>query len=155
MKSFSEYFLQNNYDAFKIDKVTNGNLLYFTMMYVYYKEDWKTNIPELNTVKYQTLAYKVMIAYRKNFYHTQTHAADVVQNLYMVIREKGIDKLCDIGPIDFFTTLLSGAAHDMDHPGHNNFYEIKSASKLAILYNDVSVLENHHVASLFFLLENI
>lgn len=55
---------------------------------------------------------------------------------------------------DVFFTLISGAAHDMDHPGTNNLYEIKCKSKLALLYNDQSVLENHHAASFFFLLEN-
>ena len=54
---------------------------------------------------------------------------------------------------DIFFTLISGAAHDMDHPGTNNLYEIKCKSKLAHLYNDQSVLENHHAASFFFLLE--
>jgi len=52
-------------------------------------------------------------------------------------------------------TLLSGAAHDMDHPGTNNMFETKCKSKLAILYNDLAVLEQHHAASLFFLLENV
>ena len=52
-------------------------------------------------------------------------------------------------------TLLSGAAHDMDHPGTNNLFETKCKSKLAILYNDQAVLEHHHAASLFFLLENV
>ena len=42
----------------------------------------------------------------------------------------------------------------MDHPGHNNAFETKTGSKLAILYNDVSVLENHHAASFFFLTDN-
>ena len=51
--------------------------------------------------------------------------------------------------------LLSGAAHDMDHPGTNNMFETKCKSKLAILYNDQAVLEQHHAASLFFLLENV
>jgi hypothetical protein len=51
-------------------------------------------------------------------------------------------------------TILSAAAHDMDHPGTNNVYEIKCKSKLAMLYNDISVLENHHAASFFFLLDN-
>jgi hypothetical protein len=32
--------------------------------------------------------------------------------------------------------VLSGAAHDMDHPGNNNLFEIKNQTKLAILYND-------------------
>jgi len=51
--------------------------------------------------------------------------------------------------------MLSGAAHDMDHPGNNNVFETKCKSKLALLYNDYAVLENHHTASLFFLLDNI
>ena len=55
---------------------------------------------------------------------------------------------------DIFFTLISGAAHDMDHPGSNNLWEIKTKSKLALLYNDQAVLENHHAASFFFLLEN-
>lgn len=42
----------------------------------------------------------------------------------------------------------------MDHPGTNNMYEQKCRSKLAILYNDQSILEHHHAASFFFLLEN-
>ena len=56
--------------------------------------------------------------------------------------------------IEVFVMLISGAAHDMDHPGTNNLFEIKNRSKLAILYNDTSILESHHVASFFFLIEN-
>lgn len=56
--------------------------------------------------------------------------------------------------LDILTILISGAAHDMDHPGTNNLFEIKNRSKLAILYNDASVLEAHHAASFFFLLDN-
>ena len=56
---------------------------------------------------------------------------------------------------DIFFSLLSGAAHDMDHPGTNNAFEVKTKSKLSILYNDQSVLEHHHAASFFFLLDNV
>ena len=56
--------------------------------------------------------------------------------------------------VDILTMLISGAAHDMDHPGTNNLFEIKNSSKLAILYNDTSILESHHAASFFFLIEN-
>lgn len=56
--------------------------------------------------------------------------------------------------LDRLVAVVSGAAHDIDHPGTNNMFEIKCRSKLAILYNDQSVLENHHCASLFFLIDN-
>ncbi len=49
--------------------------------------------------------------------------------------------------------FISAAAHDVDHPGTNNLFESKTRSKLATLYNDQSILENHHAATFFFLLE--
>lgn len=50
--------------------------------------------------------------------------------------------------------LLSAIVHDIDHPGHNNDYEIKLGSTLSILYNDQSVLENHHCALTFQLMRD-
>jgi len=45
--------------------------------------------------------------------------------------------------------MIAAAGHDVDHPGHNNMFEMKNKSVLATIYNDKSVLENHHVATLF------
>lgn len=45
--------------------------------------------------------------------------------------------------------LYAALMHDVDHTGRNNMFEINSASKLAIRYNDDSVLENHHSARAF------
>jgi hypothetical protein len=45
--------------------------------------------------------------------------------------------------------IVAGACHDHEHPGVNNVYLMESRDPLAIRYNDVSVLENHHVASSF------
>mmetsp|Transcript_24983 Transcript_24983/g.24719 ORF Transcript_24983/g.24719 Transcript_24983/m.24719 type:complete len:184 (+) Transcript_24983:236-787(+) len=43
--------------------------------------------------------------------------------------------------------ILGAAVHDYEHPGVNNLYLINSADKLAIRYNDESVLESHHIAA--------
>ena len=42
--------------------------------------------------------------------------------------------------------------HDLDHKGLNNDFLIKSGDGLAIEYNDLSPLENHHLAQSFRLL---
>ena len=42
---------------------------------------------------------------------------------------------------------VSGAIiHYVDHPGSNSAFLCNSGSELAILYNDTTVLENHHCA---------
>lgn len=56
--------------------------------------------------------------------------------------------------LDKLVFLLSCAAHDLDHPGNNNLFEINSKSLLALTYNDKSVLENYHLFLLFNFLNN-
>ena len=83
--NFAESFLQNVYDACLVDKALNGNVLYFTLMYIKNKLDWKANIAGFNEEKYRNLSFLVMKSYRKNPYHNQIHAADIIQNLYFMI----------------------------------------------------------------------
>ena len=45
--------------------------------------------------------------------------------------------------------MLAGLCHDVDHRATTNIFEVNSASKLAYRYSDISVLENHHIATTF------
>lgn len=45
--------------------------------------------------------------------------------------------------------MLAAFCHDYDHPGLNNQFLIASSDLLALVYNDKSVLENHHIAEVF------
>lgn len=62
-------------------------------------------------------------------------------------------------PVGFFSDveLLGGyigaLCHDLQHPGLNNTHLIATDHPLAIRYNDRSVLENHHAAVTFSLLD--
>lgn len=47
---------------------------------------------------------------------------------------------------------MSAICHDLDHKGLNNDFLVKTSSPLAIAYNDLSCLENHHLAQTFRLL---
>lgn len=55
--------------------------------------------------------------------------------------------------IDILSIILAAAVHDYEHPGTNNIFLINVQDKLAIRYNDVSVLENHHIASAYALMK--
>jgi 3'5'-cyclic nucleotide phosphodiesterase len=59
----------------------------------------------------------------------------------------------------FFTDLemlamyVAASVHDYDHPGVNNNFLVQTRDSRALLYNDRSVLENHHCASAFKILQ--
>lgn len=56
--------------------------------------------------------------------------------------------------VEVSSLLIAGACHDYDHPGLNNAYLINKKHEIAIRYNDVSILENHHAASSFSFFSN-
>ena len=58
-----------------------------------------------------------------------------------------------IPEFDKMALTFSGLCHDVSHTAHNNAYEMSSFSKLAIRYNDRSVLENHHLSTTFKILQ--
>jgi hypothetical protein len=44
---------------------------------------------------------------------------------------------------------IAAGAHDFEHPGLNNPFLINTKNAYALTYNDISVLENHHIAATF------
>lgn len=90
-------------------------------------------------------------------YHNFWHAFCVCRECAFIIKATGIDRidpLCEDVKRGFtrkelFTVMLSALVHDVDHPGTNNDFEVKTSSRLALLYNDNSCLENHHLALTF------
>ena len=81
-----------------------------------------------------------------NAYHNNCHAADVLQTLNCLF-QFGVSK--PSSHLKIFAMLLAAACHDLDHPGFNNSFQVNARSKLAILYNDKSVLENMHASKVF------
>lgn len=82
-----------------------------------------------------------------NPYHNWYHAIDVTQTVYSLAITAGMTK--QLGDIEVFALIISGLCHDLEHPGVNNPFLVASRSDLATLYNDRSVLENHHCCRAF------
>ena len=55
--------------------------------------------------------------------------------------------------LELFSMLFAAAIHDLEHTGTNNQFHITTKSDYAMLYNDQSVLENHHISTAFKLLK--
>ncbi|EDQ90665.1 uncharacterized protein MONBRDRAFT_24275 [Monosiga brevicollis MX1] len=87
-------------------------------------------------------------AYRDNVYHNFQHAMDVAQFAYALYMHSDVLSK-HFTHVDIFCCLVLGLGHDIDHPGVNNAFLIKTRDPVAILYNDTSVLENAHAATLF------
>ncbi|KAJ3075299.1 High affinity cAMP-specific and IBMX-insensitive 3',5'-cyclic phosphodiesterase 9A [Podochytrium sp. JEL0797] len=91
-------------------------------------------------------------SYNNNPFHNFKHSFCVSQMMFGIINvTKVVEKL---KPVDKLVLLLSAIGHDLDHPGFSNTYQINAATDLAIIYNDISPLENHHAAVLFTLLSH-
>ena len=51
-----------------------------------------------------------------------------------------------------FCGLFAAAVHDYEHPGVTGGFLVRTRHPLAVRYNDVAVLENHHVSAAFHLM---
>merc|ERR1719499_1274552 len=100
----------------------------------------KLNIPEECLIKY---AFCLSESYLPNPYHNETHGADTMCTTLCLIKS---EKFKGYEYYYVLAVLLAAAAHDVEHPGTNNLYQVNKGTKLALKYNDVSVLENHHCA---------
>ena len=85
--------------------------------------------------------------YHDNPFHNFHHATSVTHFSYMLIRSTGASRY--LSNEQLFGVIVSAVVHDVDHPGNTNMFEINSQSNLALLYNDQSVLENHHCSTAF------
>ncbi|KAM7409650.1 hypothetical protein PAMA_001238 [Pampus argenteus] len=84
-------------------------------------------------------------------YHNNIHAADVVQSTHVLLSTPALEAV--FTDLEIMAVLFASAIHDVDHPGVTNQFLINTSSELALMYNDASVLENHHLAVGFKLLQ--
>ncbi|XP_061630878.1 cGMP-inhibited 3',5'-cyclic phosphodiesterase 3A-like isoform X4 [Phyllopteryx taeniolatus] len=83
---------------------------------------------------------------------THSHMGFLVSKTYTV-SEDGYGCLSGLIPaLELMALYVAAAMHDYDHPGRTNAFLVATSAPQAVLYNDRSVLENHHAASAWNLL---
>ena len=85
-------------------------------------------------------------AYRPNPYHNFRHGVHVLHSTAALLRSDAAKHVAS-NHLESFPLLMAALAHDVDHPGRTNSFEIAKQSELALCYSDDSVLERHHAAT--------
>ncbi|XP_019405760.1 PREDICTED: cAMP-specific 3',5'-cyclic phosphodiesterase 7B isoform X1 [Crocodylus porosus] len=131
-----------DFDIFLFDRLTNGNSLVRLLCHLFNVHGLIHHF-QLDMVTLHRFLVMVQEDYHsQNPYHNAVHAADVTQAMHCYLKEPKLANF--LTPLDIMLGLLAAAAHDVDHPGVNQPFLIKTKHHLAGLYQNVSVLENHH-----------
>ncbi|XP_056019669.1 high affinity cAMP-specific 3',5'-cyclic phosphodiesterase 7A-like isoform X3 [Ostrea edulis] len=131
-----------NFDIFNLDVLTGGRSLTHVAIHLFKKYNLISTF-KLDFIKLMQTFTLIENGYHgNNPYHNSVHAADVTQAMHCYLQEV---KLKDwIPKFEVMTSLLAAMTHDLDHPGVNQTFLIKTGNHLANLYQNTSVLENHH-----------
>ncbi|CAD5122292.1 DgyrCDS10733 [Dimorphilus gyrociliatus] len=105
---------------------------------------------EMSTL--QHWLYEIYKNYNLVPFHNFKHCFMVAQMMYGLTWLIGLRNYVE--DIDILILITSAICHDLNHPGYNNAYQINARTELALRYNDISPLENHHCAVAFEILAN-
>ncbi|XP_014044969.1 cAMP-specific 3',5'-cyclic phosphodiesterase 4B isoform X1 [Salmo salar] len=121
-------------------------------MYTIFQERDLMNTFKIPTDTFVTFMMTLEAHYHSDVeYHNSLHAADVAQSTHILLSTPALDAV--FTDLEILAAIFAAAIHDVDHPGVSNQFLINTNSELALMYNDESVLENHHLAVGFKLLQ--
>uniref|UniRef100_A0A8C0X724 Phosphodiesterase n=1 Tax=Castor canadensis TaxID=51338 RepID=A0A8C0X724_CASCN len=78
---------------------------------------------------------------------THGHMGYVFSKMYSVPDDRYGCLSGNIPALELMALYVAAAMHDYDHPGRTNAFLVATSAPQAVLYNDRSVLENHHAAA--------
>ncbi|CAH8862985.1 unnamed protein product [Trichobilharzia szidati] len=143
-----EKFIRDNQstlapDLFQLDQISNHHPLSTLGFYLF----MKTNLLQKLSIPPVTMLHCLRcIESRYNPsapFHNSIHALDVLHATYQLFQCNNLKNI--FSDLEMFAIYFACTIHDIDHPGLTNQYLINTNHELALLYNDISVLENHHL----------
>lgn len=136
----------NRFDVFQVANLSKGSPLETVTLALFSRHDLleKLKIP---FDRLQRFVRDIERAYNNNPYHNNIHAADVTQTLgCFLANDHFAQKLTDL---EMAAMIFATCIHDVGHPGVSNDFLINTRNETAMVYNDVSVNENMHLATAF------
>ncbi|XP_061464268.1 dual specificity calcium/calmodulin-dependent 3',5'-cyclic nucleotide phosphodiesterase 1A isoform X2 [Rhineura floridana] len=137
-----------SFDVFALNEASGGHSLKFMMYELFTRYDLlsRFKIPVPSLISFGEALETGYSKYR-NPYHNLIHAADVTHTVHCIMLLTGI--MHWLTELEILAMIFAAAVHDYEHTGTTNNFHIQARSDVAILYNDRSVLENHHVSAAY------
>ncbi|KAL1130495.1 hypothetical protein AAG570_011743 [Ranatra chinensis] len=130
------------FNAFTLDTATGGRSLPVLCVHLFHWYGLMDHF-NLDVVRIWKFFSLVEEGYHStNPYHNAIHATDVTQAMHCFLQEEKIRE--HLTPLEIMSALIAAVTHDLDHPGVNQPFLIATSNHLAALYENTSVLENHH-----------
>eukprot|EP00833_Pecoramyces_ruminatium_P012561 jgi/Orpsp1_1/1186593/evm.model.d7180000051757.1 len=135
-----------NFPIFEFCEATPRPLL--TMSYHLFVKSGLIGRLHLSTEKFLNFIKEIEEGYHTDVtFHNACHVTDILHCMYYFTTIPNIS--VNFKDWDLLFMFVAACIHDYDHPGLSNKFLIQTMDPLAILYNDKSVLENHHCAMSF------
>ncbi|XP_075465012.1 dual specificity calcium/calmodulin-dependent 3',5'-cyclic nucleotide phosphodiesterase 1A isoform X2 [Ascaphus truei] len=142
-----------SFDVFALNVASGDHALKFMVYELFTRYDLinRFKIP-ISCLVLFVEALEVGYSKYKNPYHNLVHAADVTQTVHYIVLHTGI--MHWLTELEILAMIFAAAIHDYEHTGTTNNFHIQTRSAVAILYNDRSILENHHVSAAYRILQD-
>ncbi|XP_017881147.1 uncharacterized protein LOC108625558 [Ceratina calcarata] len=130
------------FNAFTLETVTGGRSLPVLCVHLFHWYGLLQHF-KLDVVTVWKLFTFIEEGYHStNPYHNSIHATDVTQAMHCFLQEEKIRT--HLTKLEIMASLIGAVTHDLDHPGVNQPFLVATSNHLAALYQNTSVLENHH-----------
>lgn len=133
------------FDAFRLHDATAGHPL-STLSFYLLQRSGLVEKYQMDAVRLARFLRRIEDGYPDNPYHNRTHAADVLQSMHVMLTRGGLIRRLG-EDLAMLAGYLAAVVHDYQHRGLNNDYLVRVTDDLALTYNDISPMENHHVSS--------
>ncbi|XP_034025001.1 calcium/calmodulin-dependent 3',5'-cyclic nucleotide phosphodiesterase 1C-like [Thalassophryne amazonica] len=141
-----------SFDVFELNDISGDHALKFVLYELLTRYDLLNHFKvPVSTLMSFVESLEVGYSKHKNPYHNLMHAADVTQTIHYMLLKTGMAHW--LTELEIFALIFSAAIHDYEHTGTTNNFHVQTRSETALLYNDRSVLENHHVSAVYRLLQ--
>ena len=133
-----------DWDVWKLHKASSGRPLQTLGWHLLHEWGLVQTLKLDRTVLSNWLAF-VEALYHDVPYHNSAHAADVLHATHYLLSRSGA---ADFLPAHtLFAVLAAAMIHDAGHDGLNNLFHQNAQTDRALAFNDQSVQENYHAAT--------